>query len=115
MPPKLDTSTQYPVSPLVDIETPTARWEPGKSGGVTSKDSKFLAYIKSKQPGLAPAGWRDITPYFGKQWPKSLSAWRTSASKSGYYISVKVITLPGQAPYRAILVCLNPVGAPAPR
>ena len=112
-PPKLDTSTQYPPSPLCDIETPIEKWEPGKRGGCSVKDSKFLRYIASKNPGLAPSGWRDITPYFGKVWPKSLSAWRTSASKNGYYISVKLITR-DSITYRAILVCLNPVGSPKP-
>ena len=109
--PKLDTSTQYPPSPLCDIETPIEKWVPGRVGG---NDQRFLRYIKSKDPGLPPNGWRDITPYFGKQWPVSLSAWRTSAAKNGYYISVKLITKDSLT-YRAILICLNPVGSPPVR
>jgi hypothetical protein len=106
-PPQLAPGGQYPPSPLCDVEVPIARWEPGKRGGAVKDNSKFIDYIKSKTPGLPPGGWRDITPYFGKVWPKSLSSWRTSAAKSGFYISVKLITKDGQT-YRAILVCINP-------
>lgn len=109
-PPKLEKRVNdIPVSPLCDIEKPIHQWTPGVRGGkMEGEGSKFINYIKSKTPGLAPAGWKDITPYFGKEWPKSLSAWRTAASKAGFYMSVRVIEKLGQEPYRAILVCLNP-------
>jgi hypothetical protein len=119
MAPKLYSRVvDLPVSPLCDIEVPIERWTPGKRGGNDNKEegSKFLRYIKSKNPGLAPAGWRDITPYFGKVWPKSISGWRTSAAMGGYYISVTKITKVRDDgttyTYRCILVCLNPTNGP---
>lgn len=107
--PKLDPST-IPVSPLCDTEKPEDHWTPGERGGATDGDAggKFIRYIKSKNPGLAPNGWKDITPYFGKVWPKSLSAWRTAAAKYGFYISVRTLNTEKYGEYRAILVCLNP-------
>lgn len=97
------------VSPLCDIEVlpPEQRWEPGNFRGSGGENgNKFLRYIESKDPGLKPHGWKDITPYWGKVWPQSLSAWRTQAAKHGYYVSVKVITKIGEEPYRGIFVCL---------
>lgn len=120
--PKYEKPSKYPVSPLVDLETPIHRWEPGVRGGRHSEEGgKFMEYIRSKQPGFPPSGERDITPYFGKQWPQSLSAWRSSVAKNGYYMSIQTITQkhvcddtctapcfkPGFT-YRAIMVCLNP-------
>lgn len=100
--------SEYPVSPLVDIENlpEHLRWQPGVQGG-SGQRGKFIEYIESKKPGLQPAGWRDITPYFGHVWPKCISGWRTMAAKQGYYISVQLI-VKGDLTYRAILVCLNP-------
>lgn len=96
-----------PVSPLCDIEHPEDHWTPGKRGGKMADDSKFIRYIRDKQPGYPPYGWKDITPYWGKVWPKSLSAWRTAAAKYGYYISVQTVHSKEHGTYKAILVCLN--------
>lgn len=105
--PKWDTSTRWRVSPLCDIETPEVRYEPGSSGGQKSASASWVNYIRSKNPGLPPNGWKDVTPYFGKKWPKSLSAWRGTAKKNGFYVSVQLVRPPdGSEPYRAILVCL---------
>lgn len=105
-----ENKSGLPVSPLCDIEilAPEDRWEPGLNRGSPKGGDKFLRYVRSKNPGLAPHGWKDITPYFGKQWPKSLSSWRTHVAKHGYYISVKIITNAEGLTYRAIFVCLNP-------
>lgn len=119
---KFEKPSKYPVSPLVKLEIPIHKWEPGARGGRHSEEGgKFMEYIRSKQPGYPEAGWRDITPYFGEQWPQSISAWRSSAAKQGYYIAIKTITQkhvcdetctapcfkPGFT-YRGIFVCLNP-------
>ncbi len=131
---KFEKPSKYPVSPLVKIErdqnaaavlkgaAPMPMWLPGVRGGRHSEEGgKFMEYIRSKQPGYPEAGWRDITPYFGEQFPQSISAWRSSAAKNGYAIAIKPITQrhvcradctkpcfePGFT-YRGIFVCLNP-------
>lgn len=119
---KYEKDPKYPISPLVKLETPLHRWEQGVRGGRHSEEGgKFMEYIRSKQPGYPEAGWRDITPYFGEKLPQSISAWRGSAAKNGYYVAIKTITQahvcdetctapcfkPGYT-YRGVFVCLNP-------
>lgn len=59
------------------------------------------------KPGIPPAGWRDITPYFGEVPETSISAYGKKMLQYGYLLRKQTVVDKGLR-YRRVAVALAP-------
>lgn len=93
---------KLPLSPLLRADPstlpPYRKGKRGQSGGL-------FKYIEAVKPGPPPAGWRDITPYFGRK-KVDLGTYRLRAEAKGYLLQWQQVTHKGRT-YRRIAVALK--------